>query len=54
VLLPGRGIGDHTRYRHPAVPASAVGLDGRPGDDAHPYQEKDVREAIKKVRDAGY
>jgi predicted RNA binding protein YcfA (HicA-like mRNA interferase family) len=53
LLLPGRGKGDHARYEHPAVPGSAVTLDGRPGDDAHHYQERQVRGAIAKVRAAG-
>jgi len=50
VLLPGRGKGDHRIYVHPDVPGTTVVLDGRPGDDARPYQEKDVRENIEKVR----
>jgi predicted RNA binding protein YcfA (HicA-like mRNA interferase family) len=52
VLLPRRGKGDHRVYRHPAVPGTAVTLDGRPGDDAQHYREKDVREMIEKVRNA--
>ncbi|HEY7034927.1 MAG TPA: type II toxin-antitoxin system HicA family toxin [Thermomicrobiales bacterium] len=54
VLLPGRGKGDHKRYRHPRLRSAVVGLDGEPGDDAKPYQEKDVREAMKEVHDAGF
>jgi hypothetical protein len=54
VLLPRRGKGDHERWEHLQVPGTAVGLDGRPSDDAHHYQEKNVREAISKVKAAGY
>lgn len=54
VLLPRRGKGDHRVYRHPAVPGTAVTLDGKPGDDARPYQEKDVREKIEQARRAGF
>jgi predicted RNA binding protein YcfA (HicA-like mRNA interferase family) len=53
VLLPRRGKGDHRVYRHPTVPGAVVTLDGQPGDDAHHYQERDVREKIEKVRRAG-
>ena len=43
---------DHCVYKYPAVRGTAGRFDGRPGDDTYPYQEKDVREAIKKVRSA--
>jgi predicted RNA binding protein YcfA (HicA-like mRNA interferase family) len=49
--LPGdRGKGDHTLYQHSDREEITVTLDGKPGDDAKHYQEKDVREAIKRVR----
>jgi hypothetical protein len=52
VQLPGdRGKGDHTLYWYGGREEITVTLDGKPGDDAKHYQEKDVREAIKKARD---
>lgn len=47
--LPGRGKGDHAVWRHPAAPMHQLTIDGRPGDDAKPYQEKQVRTAIVAV-----
>jgi len=44
--LPGRGKGDHAAWRHPLAPRNKLTIDGRPGDDAQPYQEKQVRAAI--------
>jgi predicted RNA binding protein YcfA (HicA-like mRNA interferase family) len=35
----------HLRYR------GAVTISGKPGDDAKPYQEKQVRLAIEKVQE---
>lgn len=48
--VPGRGKGDHVLWRHPG--GEKVLLDGRPGDDAQRYQEKQAREAIARVRAA--
>lgn len=50
-LVKGAGKGSHTKGRHPLVPGS-VTLSGNDGDDAHKYQEDDVREAIRKAREA--
>ncbi len=44
--FPGRGKGDHAAWRHPLAPRNKLTIDGRPGDDAQPYQEKQVRAAI--------
>jgi predicted RNA binding protein YcfA (HicA-like mRNA interferase family) len=46
VLSPGKG--SHRKFRHPQY-AGAVILSGRDGDDAHHYQEKQVRNAIREV-----
>jgi predicted RNA binding protein YcfA (HicA-like mRNA interferase family) len=46
-LTPG-GKGSHRKFRHPKF-AGAVILSGRDGDDAHHYQEKQVRNAIREV-----
>jgi predicted RNA binding protein YcfA (HicA-like mRNA interferase family) len=46
--VPG-GKGSHRKFRHPKV-GGAVILSGKDGDDAHHYQEKQVRNAIREVR----
>lgn len=47
-LLPSAGKGSHRKLVHPRFPG-AVTLSGQPGDDAKPYQEKQVRRAIEEV-----
>lgn len=44
------GKGSHTNWAHPLVPGG-VTISGHDGDDAKPYQEQAVREALQKVRD---
>jgi len=44
---PG-GKGSHRKFRHPQY-AGAVILSGGDGDDAHHYQERQVRNAIREV-----
>ena len=46
-LVPG-GKGSHRKFRHPKVPGALI-LSGNPGDDAHYYQEKQVRNAIREA-----
>jgi len=46
-----RTRGSHSTWEHPDVPES-VTVSGGDGDDAKPYQERQVREAIKKAKDA--
>ena len=50
VLLSNRGAGDHQLWRH-AETNTTDGLDGKERDDAKPYQEKEVREAIRRSRE---
>ena len=50
IKLPDRGRGDHSMYRFPGHPDLTLTLDGRPRQDAKPYQEKQVKEAIQKLR----
>ena len=45
------GKGSHTNWSHPRLPGQAVTVSGNDGDDAKPYQEKQVREAIKAVEE---
>ena len=49
--IKGGGKGSHTKMRHPLVPGS-VTIAGHDGDDAKPYQEQDVADAIQKAREA--
>lgn len=44
---PG-GKGSHRKFRHPQF-SGAVILSGREGNDAHHYQEKQVRNAIREA-----
>ncbi len=45
------GKGSHRRWKHPLYPGH-VAMSGQPGDDAKPYQEQKVRDAIALVRKA--
>jgi predicted RNA binding protein YcfA (HicA-like mRNA interferase family) len=47
--IPG-GKGSHRKLAHPRY-RGAVTLSGRLGDDAKPYQEKQVRRAIEEVQE---
>lgn len=49
VWRPGKG--SHTRWSHPDAPDVRVTLSGHDGDDADVYQERDLRAAVRKVRD---
>jgi predicted RNA binding protein YcfA (HicA-like mRNA interferase family) len=41
------GRGSHRNYEHPG--GGRVTVSGQPGDDAKPYQEREVRRAIEEV-----
>jgi len=45
--VPG-GKGSHRKFRHPHFAGSVI-LSGKDGDDALPYQEKQVRNAVREV-----
>ena len=49
---PARQRGSHERWRHPLVPDFRVTLAGADGDDAKPYNERDVRDALARARAA--
>ena len=42
------GRGSHSVWSHPDLPEKIV-LSGKAGDDAKPYQERDVLAALRKV-----
>ncbi len=41
--------GSHIKWKHPLIPATTLILSGHDGDDAKPYQEKEVREFLCQV-----
>ena len=43
-------VGDHTKWKHDLVPGTLMELAGAPGDDAKPYQEREVRRAIEEAQ----
>jgi predicted RNA binding protein YcfA (HicA-like mRNA interferase family) len=43
--------GSHTSWKHPRLPAVKVVISGNDGNDAQPYQERDVREALAALRE---
>ncbi|MCI0486031.1 MAG: type II toxin-antitoxin system HicA family toxin [Blastocatellia bacterium] len=47
--IPSGGKGSHHKFTH-AKYAGAVTLSGKDGEDAKPYQEKQVKQAIEKVK----
>ena len=47
--ITGGGKGSHRKFVHPAFPG-AVTISGSEGDDAKPYQEKQVKQAIEMVK----
>ncbi|MBP1468631.1 type II toxin-antitoxin system HicA family toxin [Candidatus Chloroploca sp. M-50] len=46
--IPG-GKGSHRKFTHSNYPG-AVTLSGKNGDDAKPYQERQVKQAIEQVK----
>ena len=45
------GKGSHTTWRHTVIHQVKFTLSGRDGDDAKPYQVRDVEDAIRKVKE---
>jgi predicted RNA binding protein YcfA (HicA-like mRNA interferase family) len=45
--VPG-GKGSHRKFRHARLPGAVI-LSGADGDDAHYYQEKQVRNAVREA-----
>lgn len=42
--------GDHEKWKHPLVPDYYIELSGADGDDAHRYQESQVRELLRRIK----
>lgn len=47
-FLDRGGKGSHRNFQHPS--GARVTLSGRLGDDAKPYQEREVRRAIEEAK----
>ena len=47
---PRPGKGSHTVWEHPDL-TDEISLSGGDGDDAKPYQEKDVQALLKKLKE---
>lgn len=47
--LPGKG--SHTNWYHTLLPGR-VTISGKDGNDAKPYQEKDVNNALKRIAES--
>lgn len=43
------GKGSHTFWAHPDLPEDEFTISGKDGDDAKPYQIKDVRDALRRL-----
>ncbi len=43
--------GSHTYWIHPALPGTSVTISGKDGNDAKPYQVKDVEKHLKRLRE---
>ena len=44
----GGGKGSHSKWKHPLYNGS-ITLAGKDGNDSKPYQEKDIKQAIRSV-----
>ena len=47
-----RQAGSHQIWKHALLPGQEVNVAGQDGADAHNYQERDVREAVRRAEDA--
>ncbi len=43
------GKGSHTLWLHPSLPELEVTISGKDGNDAKPYQVRDVQDALKEL-----
>jgi len=43
------GKGSHRNYKHPK--GVNITISGKPGSDAKPYQEVDVKKALERIKD---
>ncbi|MGH2616114.1 MAG: type II toxin-antitoxin system HicA family toxin [Thermomicrobiales bacterium] len=45
------GKGSHSKRTHPRLPGLTIVLSGHDGDDAEPYQERDLQKAKERLRE---
>lgn len=45
-------VGDHEKWKHPLVRDLYVELAGKDSADAKPYQEKQLRELLRRIAEA--
>ncbi len=48
LFRPGKG--SHTVWTHPALPEVEITLAGNDGNDAKPYQVKDVQKNLERLK----
>jgi predicted RNA binding protein YcfA (HicA-like mRNA interferase family) len=48
-FLNRSGKGSHRNYKHPKD--VNITISGKPGSDAKPYQEADVKKALERIKD---
>jgi len=48
-LIKGAGKGSHRKYVHPKLRGFVL-ISGQSGDDAQPYQEKQVSRALLQIK----
>ncbi len=44
--------GSHQIWKHPLIPGISVNLVGKDSADAKPYQEREIRAAMRKLQEA--
>ncbi len=47
-VRPGKG--SHTVWTHPALPEEEITLAGKDGNDAKPYQVRDVQKILERLK----
>jgi predicted RNA binding protein YcfA (HicA-like mRNA interferase family) len=50
-VVSGAGKGDHRKLKHENFPGAII-LDGKEGADCKPYQERDLQNALTKIKQA--
>jgi hypothetical protein len=43
------GKGSHSKWTHPLLPGLTIIISGSDGDDAKPYDERALRDAMKRL-----
>lgn len=51
-FAPDHQTGSHQVWKHPLISGVSVNVAGHDGADAKPYQEREVKEAIRRLNEA--